>query len=73
MRVISRSIGLPSKSVSFTPSQRQNGHVAVGEKVDIARVVQNAGNIGGNEVLALAHPDHNRGPRTRGDDLVWLG
>ncbi len=65
-------MGLPSKSVSWTPSQREDGHVAVGEEVDIARVVQDAGNVGGDEVLAVAHADDDGRTRSRGHNLVRL-
>ena len=51
----------------------EDGHVAVGEEIDIARVVQDAGNVGGDEVFALAHADDDRRAGARGDDLVGLG
>ncbi len=53
--------------------QREDGHVAVGEEVDVARVVQNAGHVGGDKGLALAHADDHRRSEARGDDLVRLG
>ena len=53
--------------------QREDGHVAVGEEVDVARVVKNAGNVGGDEGLALAYADDDRRAEARGDNLVRLG
>ena len=61
------------KSVSCTPSRRQDGHVAVGQKIHVARVVQNARDIGRDKRLALAHADDHRRPGARGDNLVRLG
>ena len=52
---------------------RQDGHVAVGQKVDIAGVVQNAGHVGGDKRLALAHADDHRRSGACGDNLVRLG
>ena len=46
--------------------------VAVGQKVDVARVVQNAGHVGGDKGLALAHADDHRRTEPGGNDLVRL-
>ena len=51
----------------------EDGHVAVGEEIDVARVVENAGNVGGDEVLAFANADDDGRAGARGDDLVGLG
>ena len=51
----------------------EDGHVAVGEEVDVARVVENAGDVGGDEGLAFADADDDGGSAARGDDLVGLG
>jgi len=40
MRWSSRSMGLPFKSVSLTPSRSEDGHVTVGEEVNVAGVVE---------------------------------
>ncbi len=71
--MISRFTGLPLKSVSSTPVEREDGHVAVGEEVNVARVVEDAGDVRGDEVLAFANTDDDRGAGARGDDLVGLG
>ena len=52
--------------------RRQHGHVAIGQKVDIAGVMQDAGHVGGDKGLALAHADHNRRAGARGHNLVRL-
>ncbi len=51
----------------------EDGHVAVGEEVDIAGVVEDAGNVGGDEVLAFAYADDDGRAGAGGDDLVGLG
>ena len=53
--------------------EREDGHVAVGEEVDIARVVEDAGNVGSDEVFAVAYADDDGRSGARGDDLVGLG
>ena len=64
--------GSPSKSVSVTPSRGEDGDVAIGEEVDVAGVVQDAGDVGGDEVFAFAQADDGGRPIARGDDLVGL-
>ena len=41
---------------------REDGHVAIGEKVDIARVVQNAGHVGGDKDSPSPTPMTTGGP-----------
>ena len=53
--------------------QREDRHIAIGQKVDIARVVQHAGHVGGDKGLAFAHADHHRRTEARGNDLVRFG
>ncbi len=50
--------------------ESEDGHVAIGEEVDVARVMEDAGNVGGDEVFAVAYADDDRRSRARGDDLV---
>ena len=52
--------------------QRQDGHVPVGKKINVAGVMKDAGDIGGNERFAFAHADHNRRPKASGNNLVGL-
>ena len=73
MRVKLALDGLAVEVGELDAGEGEDGHVAVGEEVDIARVVENAGNVGGDEVLAFAHADDDRRARARGDDLVGLG
>ena len=51
----------------------EDGHVAVGEEVDVAGVVEDAGNVGGDEGLALADADDDGRAEAGDDDLVRLG
>ena len=56
----------------FHSAEGEDGHFAVVEEGDVAGVVEDAGNVGGYEVLAVAHADHDRRTGARGDDLVWF-
>jgi hypothetical protein len=51
----------------------EDGHVAVGQEVNVAGVVEDAGNVGGDERLAFAHADDYGRPGAGGDDFVGLG
>ena len=51
----------------------EDGHVAIGEEVDVACVVKNAGDVGGNEGLAFADADDDGRAEARGDDFVRFG
>ncbi len=57
----------------FDAGQGEDGHVAIGQEVDVARVVEHAGDIGGDERLAFANADDHGRTEARGDDLVGLG
>ena len=50
----------------------EDGHVAVGEEVDVAGVVEDAGDVGGDEVFAFADADDDGRAEAGGDDLVGL-
>ena len=52
--------------------QGEDGHVAVGEEVDVARMVEDAGDVGGDEVLAFADADNHWRAEAGDDDLVRL-
>ena len=49
-----------------------NGEVAIGEKENVARVIKNGGNVGGDKVFVVAQADHQRRTVARGDDFVRL-
>jgi hypothetical protein len=51
----------------------EDGHVTVGEEVDVAGVVEDSGDIGGDERLAFADADDHGRPEAGGDDLVRFG
>ena len=51
---------------------REDGHVPVGEEIDIARVVEDAGDVGGDEIFAFAQADDDGRAGAGGDDLVGL-
>ena len=50
----------------------EDGHVAVGEEVHIAGVVEDSGNVRGDEVFAFAYADDDGRSGARGNDLVGL-
>ena len=49
-----------------------DGEVTIGEKVDVARVIENGGNVGGNKVFVVAQADYKRWTIARSHDLVRL-
>ena len=65
--------GVAVKVGKFDAGQSQDGHVAVGQKVDVARMVQHARHVGGDKTLALAHADDDRRPEASDHDLVRFG
>ena len=65
--------GLAVKVGQLHAGQRQNRHVPIGQKINVARVMQNAGHVGGHKRLALAHADHHRRTEARDHNLVRLG
>ena len=50
----------------------EDGHVAVGEEVEVAGVVEDAGDVGGDEVFAIADADDGGRADAGGDDFVGL-
>ena len=64
--------GLPSKSVSLTPSGVITARSPSAEEEQVARVIQNRGHVGGDEVFVFAQPDDGGRAVARGDDLVGL-
>jgi hypothetical protein len=50
----------------------EDGHVAVGEEVEVAGVVEDAGDVGGDEVLAIADADDDGGAAAGDDDFVGV-
>ena len=57
----------------FDAGLGEDGHVAVGEEVDVAGVVEDAGDVGGDEGFALADADDDGRAGAGGDDFVRLG
>ena len=51
---------------------RDHGHIAVGQKENVARVMQNRGHIRRDEVFVVAQPDHRRRPVARRHNLVGI-
>src|SRR6266404_7834973 len=49
-----------------------NGHLAVTEKKDVARVLQNRRDVGGNKKLAVSKANNDWWPLSDGDDHVRL-
>ncbi len=50
----------------------EDGEFAVGEEVDVAGVVEDAGDVGGEEELAVADADDGGRAHAGGDELVGL-
>ena len=50
----------------------EGGDLVVVEEVDIAGLVENAGNVGGEEELAVAEAEHDGGAHAGGDHFVGL-
>src|SRR5208337_1401360 len=65
--------GIAFKISELDAGEREDGHVAIGEEVDVARVVQDAGNVGGDEGFTLADADDDGRPGAGGDDFVGFG
>ncbi len=65
--------GVAIKVGKHRPCARQHGHIAIGKKIDIARVLQNARHIRGHKSLVLTNAHNHRRARARNDDLVRLG
>src|SRR4029450_11104038 len=55
------------------PSTREPRHFAVAEEEEVARVREDRRDVRGDEVLALAQPDDDRGPAPPRENLVRLG
>ena len=64
--------GIAVEIGELDPFGRQDGDIAVGQEIELARVVQDSRHIRGDKVFAFPHADHDRGPVARGDDLVGL-
>ena len=67
-----RSTGLPSEIAQRHAARREHRHVAVGQKEQVAGVIQNGRNVGGDEVLVFPQPDDHRRAVAGGHDLVRL-
>jgi hypothetical protein len=76
--------GVPRDALDFERERRavevgegdaggsEDGEFAVGEEVDVARVMQDAGDVGGEEEFALADAEDGGRAKTRGDEFVGL-
>ena len=49
---------------------REDRHLVVAEKHDIARVAENRGNVGGDDEFVVAEPDNERRAVSHGHDLL---
>ena len=70
MRWIDGCTELPSKSSDAHCVSVDDRDLAVAEKEDVARVLQNRWNVRSDEKLAIAETDHDRRPLAHGDDRV---
>ena len=49
-----------------------DGEIAIGQKENVASVIEDRGNVGGDKVFVVAEADHQRRSIAGGDDLVGL-
>ena len=54
------------------PEGSEDGELAVGEEMDVAGVVEDAGDVGGEEEFAVAEAEDGGGAEAGGDELVGL-
>ena len=71
-RCVALETGRPKKSVNGTPVRVIDRHLLVAEEHDVARVAQDGGDVGRDEELAVAQPDHDRRAVADGDDLLGI-
>ena len=67
-----RLMGRLSKSNNLHALRRENGHFAVAEEENAARVREDRGNVAGDEKFLFAEAHHDRRPQARGDDFVGI-
>ncbi len=70
MRWAFRGSGAAWKSVRVHAGGGEDGDFAVGEEVDVAGVVEDAGDVGGEEVFAFADAEDGGWAHAGGDELV---
>ena len=72
MRWTFKGMGVASKSVRVHAFFGEDGEFAVGEEVDVAGVVEDAGDVGGEEEFSVADADDGGRAHAGGDELVGL-
>ena len=68
----STSTALPEKSVTSTPRRRDRDDLVLPDRERVAGVLDERRDVGAEEVLALAEPDHERRVAARADDEPGL-
>ena len=68
----STSTVLPAKSVTATPLGRDRDDLVLADREGVAGVLDERGDVGAEEVLALAEPDHERRVAAGADDEAGL-
>ena len=69
----STSTGLPSKSVTVTRVGRDGDDLVLADRHGAAGVLDEGGDVGAEEVLAVAEPDHERRVAAGADDDAAAG
>ena len=64
--------GVSVEVAELNAVRRENGHVAIGEEKHVARVAQDRGHVGSDEILALAEADHHGRTFARRDDFIRI-
>ncbi len=62
--------GLPVEIGKLHAVRGDYREIAIGQKEQVAGVIQNRGHVGGHEILVLAQPDDGGRAVARGNDLV---
>ena len=63
---------LPVKIDQLHAGSGNHGHVAIRQKENIARVIKDGGNVGGDKIFIVAQTNDDRRPVARRDNLVGL-
>jgi hypothetical protein len=64
--------GLAAEVGELDAVGRDNGEIAVGEEEEVAGVVEDGGDVGGDEVFVFAQSDYCGRPIACGNNFVWL-
>src|ERR1700745_3395424 len=64
--------GVAVEVSEFHAFRGDDGEIAIGEKEEVARVIQDGGDVGGDKIFVLAQTDDRGRTVAGGDNLVGL-